>query len=243
MNKQTNMTQISSKIKIIIPINSSAYNEAVFNAAQEVVSNSNTQLAIENISSGGHDCIESSKHSKDNAPYTADLIQQAEKDGFDAVYVCDMDMCGIALAKKRGVKILLHGGFSSNLPIAADRGNFLIISVVEEVIEMQRHFVDLYGKGNCVGIYPTGLKVHQLHDDELVKNILFEKACYLLKKYKNNDIRSIVFGCSGFVNYAQTLTHLLQQNGYNDILVIDPNRTAIQVIKNQLIERAGNSPS
>mmetsp|Transcript_10377 Transcript_10377/g.24038 ORF Transcript_10377/g.24038 Transcript_10377/m.24038 type:complete len:96 (-) Transcript_10377:691-978(-) len=92
-----------------------------------------------------------------------------------------MDMCGIALAKKRGVRILLHGGFSSNIPVAVQRGNFAIVTVLESVISMQKKFATQYGKGQCTGIYATGLAVHSLTQPNVVA-ILHEKIVAVIQK-------------------------------------------------------------
>lgn len=223
-------------IKIIVPINDSTYNKTVLAAARSVAS-PGTMLTIENISQGNN-CIESPEDSKMNAPYTAGLIKQTEEDGYDGVFVCDMDMCGIQLAKDtHGVKIPVHGGFSSNMPVAADRGNFIVMTILDSVIAMQQQFTETYGQNHCVAISAIGLGVHELHDNKKSFDILYNKTCEVLKEYEAYNIKSVVFGCSGFVNMAQRLTKALTKVGYHDILAIDPNRTAITVLEKEIIRK------
>ena len=223
------------KIKIIVPINSSAYNNSVLNAAISVAQ-PNTIINIENLTKG-HDCIESYQHSRVNAPYTADLIKKAETDGYHGVFVCDMDMCGIDLAKKvHGVKIPVHGGFSSNMPVAAARGNFIVMTILDTVIDMQKQYANLYGNNCCVDIIAIGLGVHQLHNIEENFDSLLNKTCHALARHQTSHIQSVIFGCSGFVNIAEPLGIALIKKGYHNITVIDPNRTAISVIEKEVLQ-------
>jgi len=220
-------------IKIIIPINSSFYNDIVLTAIRSAASK-DTILSIENIKEGKYS-IESHEDSKINAPYIAELIKQAEVDEYDGVFVSDMDMSGIQLAKEKyGIKIPLHGGFSSNIPVAAKRGNFIIMTILERIIDMQKNFAKVYGDGKFVDIFSINAGVHEIHINEDTMRILFEKTCEALEKTKKRNIKSIVFGCSAFIDFAEHLQNMLADSGYADILVIDPNRTAIQVLEKEI---------
>ena len=210
------------KIKIVIPVNTSAFNERILNAAQSVAS-SNTYLEIENITSG-NPCIENRYHSALNTLPTVELIQQAEEEGFDAVYVCDMDMCGVDVARTL-VNIPVHGGFSTSIPQAVSLGRFSIVSVVEDVATMQREFAYRFGgRENLVSMRATGLHVAELTDPDAI----FDKVYHTcLDCIQRDRAEAIVFGCSGFVDMAERVTDtLIRKQSGCFIPIIDPNRTA-----------------
>ena len=221
------------KIKIIVPINAASYNEAILAAAQEAASAA-TLLDIENLK-GGRSSIECEADSQINAPYVAERIETANDSGYDGVFISDMDMCGIKLAHELySINIPVHGGFSSNIPVAASRGDFIIMTILEEVIPMQKKFAETYGGEQCQGIYPINLGVHDLASEKSTFAQLLDKTLQALAEHKMQQIRSIVFGCSGFVNFAAPLTKAIQEHGYKEITAIDPNRTAIQTLEREI---------
>ncbi|TBW06664.1 racemase [Azotobacter chroococcum subsp. isscasi] len=218
------------KIKIVIPVNTIAFNELILSAAKSVASSS-TYIEIENITEGSP-FIENKYHSALNAPAVIELIQKAEQDGFDAVYVCDMDMCGVDAARTQ-VNIPVQGGFSTSIPQAVSFGRFSIISIVDGAEEMQREFACRFGgRENLVSIRHTGLHVHELTRPDLV----FDRA-YLttLKAIEEDKAQAIVFGCSGFVDMAERIVKKLaiERNGLY-VPIIDPNRVAILSLELQV---------
>ena len=221
------------KIKIIVPINSSSYDQSILAAAREAAAPT-TVLDIESLKHG-KPCIECEADGESNAPYVAELIRKAASSGYDGVFVSDMDMCGIPLAHDLyHIKIPVHGGFSSNIPVAAKRGRFIIMTILEDVVPMQKAFSETYGKGFCSGIYPINLGVRDLNDHANTFNQLLDKTLQALEQDKSKQVKSIVFGCSGFVDFASPLTKAIQRHGYEEIVVIDPNRTAIKVLEQEI---------
>jgi len=218
------------KIKIIVPANTTAFNETILKAAQSVASPS-TYLEIENITEGNA-CIENKYHSALNAPATIQLIKQAELDGFDAVYVSDMDMCGVDAARTQ-VKIPVQGGFSTSIPQAVSFGRFSIVTINDEVEEMQREFAGRFGgRENLASIRYTNLHVHELTEPD----VIFDKVyAATLKAILDDKAKAIVFGCSGFVDLASKIMQRLasEQSGLY-VPIIDPNRTAILALELQV---------
>lgn len=202
----------------------------IFAAAQSAAS-PGTQLAIENIVSGSP-FIENKYHSAINAPHVVELIQQAERDGFDAVYVCDMDMCGVDAARTQ-VRIPVQGGFSTSIPQAVSFGRFSIISIVSDAAEMQMEYACRFGgRENLASIRHTDLRVSELVQPDAVFEKVYDEV---LKAIDVDRAKSIVFGCSGFVDMADRVTRRLAiERPRLKIPVIDPNRVAIMSLELQV---------
>lgn len=218
------------KIKIIAPVNTSAFNEAIYSVAKSVALPS-TYIEIENIHQGSA-FIEGKYHSAINAPCVVELAEKAEKEGFDAVYVCDMDMCGVDAARCR-VKIPVQGGFSTSIPQAVSFGRFSIVSIFDDVEEMQREYVNRFaGLNNLASIRHTQLRVSELVNPEAVFDEVYEAV---VKAVMLDKAKAIVFGCSGFFDMAARVTTRLaaEHNGLY-VPVIDPNRVAILTLELQV---------
>lgn len=218
------------KIKIVIPVNTSSFNEMILTAAKSVAS-PGTHLEIENIVSGSP-FIENKYHSAINAPHVIDLIVKAEHEGFDAVYVCDMDMCGVDAARTQ-VGIPVQGGFSTSIPQAVSFGRFSIISVVADASDMQMEYACRFGgRENLASIRHTDLHVSELVDPDAVFERVYAEA---LKAIDEDRAKAIVFGCSGFVDMADRITKRLAiERPHLTIPIIDPNRVAILTLELQV---------
>jgi len=218
------------KIKIVIPVNTSAFNAMILSAAQSVALPS-TVLDIENITSG-NPFIENKYHSAINAPHVIEMIKKAERDGFDAVYVCDMDMCGVDAARTQ-VRIPVQGGFSTNIPQAISFGRFSIVSIVSDAAEMQMEYACRFGgRENLASIRHTDLHVSELVQPDQVFEKVYQQV---LKAIDEDHAKSIVFGCSGFVDMAERVTRRLAVERPNlQIPVLDPNRVAIMSLEMQV---------
>ena len=218
------------KLKVVIPVNTSLFNEAIFDVVRSVAS-PGTVIDIENIEQGSP-FIENKYHSALNAPHVIELVKRAEAEGFDGVYVCDMDMCGVDAARTQ-VRIPVQGGFSTSIPQAVSFGRFSILSITSDVAEMQREYAHRFGgSANLVSIRHTRLHVHELSRPDLV----FEEMYGAATRASDEDgARAIVFGCSGFFDMAQRITERLahERHGFY-IPIIDPNRVAILALEMQV---------
>ena len=229
LNNETPFDKADIKIKVVIPVNTSDFNSAIFEATHSAIS-SGTHIEIENITSG-NPCIENKYHSTLNAVPTVDLIVHAEAEGFDAVFVCDMDMCGVDAARKL-VKIPVHGGFSTSIPQAMCFGRFSIISVVEDVVDMQMEFAARFGgRENLASIRTTGLHVEALLNQDAVFETVYQQALIAIKE---DRARALVLGCSGFTEMASAITERLVEEEGLYVPVIDPNRVAIAALELQV---------
>ena len=99
------------KMKIIIPINDDAYNQELKEVAQSVAP-PDLEIEVDNIKAG-NTSIESRWDRMTNAPHVVDLVVDAEKQGFDGVFVSDFDYCGVEPAREV-VSIPVIGGFRSS---------------------------------------------------------------------------------------------------------------------------------
>lgn len=218
------------KLKVVIPVNTSLFNEAIFDVVRSVAS-LGTVIDIENIRQGSP-FIENKYHSALNAPHVVELVKRAEAEGFDGVYVCDMDMCGVDAARTQ-VRIPVQGGFSTSIPQAVSFGRFSILSITSEVAEMQREYAHRFGgANNLVSIRHTHLHVHDLSRPELVFEEMYGAA---IKAIDDDGACALVFGCSGFFDMAQRITERLarERDGFY-IPIVDPNRAAILALEMQV---------
>ena len=224
------------KIKIIIPINDSAYNHELKEVAQSVAP-ADLEITVDNIK-GGHTSIESRWDRMTNAPYVVDLVIDAEKQGFGGVFVSDFDFCGVESAREV-VNIPVIGGFRASAYTAMMLSErFSIITIMNSVVDMQRSHTRLFGiEPNFASIIPINLTVHELTQRDIVIEKVYESS---IKAIEEDGADSIILGCTGFMHIADGVAKkLFDKYGFN-IPVIDPNKAAVSylymLIRNQLYQ-------
>lgn len=224
------------KIKIIAPINSNAFNHIIAKAVQPVL-NDNISIDVENISKGTSS-IQSRFDRTTNAPHVVALAKQAESDGFDGIFVSDMDYCGVEEIREV-VNIPVVCAFRASAFTAMMLSNrFSIITILESVADMQRDHTHTFGiNSSLASVRVVNIPVHSLNKDHT--NIVNEVYNESLKAIQQDEARSIILGCTGFIGVAKKVQEALKKNGY-DIPVIDPNCAAIShlllLIQNQLYQ-------
>lgn len=225
------------KIKVIIPINDSAYNTELKEVVMQVAPPDVT-IDVDNIKAG-NTSIESRWDRMTNAPHVVDMAIQAEKDGYHGVFVSDFDYCGVEEAREV-VDIPVIGGFRSSAYTAMMLGErFSIITILKSVEDLQASHTRLFGiSPNFASIIPIDLPVHQLTKRELVIEKAFECAVQAIEQ---DSADSIIFGCTGFMHIAAEVAAKLKAKYKVNIPVVDPNHAAIDYM--YLLIRNGLSQS
>lgn len=213
------------KVKVIIPINCADYNEELLEVIKQVTP-PDLVVEVDNITAG-NTSIESRWDRMINAPHVVEMVAQAEKDGFDGVFVSDFDYCGVEEAREI-VDIPVIGGFRPSVFTAMSLSDrFSIITILDSVRDLQVSHTGLFGiTDNLASIVPIDLPVHDLTN----KNSVIDKAVECAKKAIEQDMAgSILFGCTGFMNIASEVSSRLKECGY-DVPVVDPNHAAINFL-------------
>lgn len=211
------------KIKIIIPINDSTYNQELREVAQSVAA-PDVFIEVDNIKQG-NTSIESRWDRMINAPHVVNMVVQAEKDGFDGVFVSDFDYCGVEEAREV-VNIPVIGGFRPSAYTAMMLSEqFAIITILQSTVDMQRSHTRLFGiEPNFAAIIPINLPVHELAQKEKVIEKTYQCAVEAIDQHGAD---SILLGCTGFMHIARPVADKLYQHYGINIPVIDPNHAAV----------------
>lgn len=214
------------RIKIIIPINDNAYNQELAQVAQSVAP-PDLEIVVDNIKQGTTS-IESRWDRMTNAPHVVDLVVEAEKQGFDGVFVSDFDYCGVEEAREV-VNIPVIGGFRASAYTAMMLSErFSIITILSSVVDLQRSHTRLFGIApNFASITPINLPVHELSKREIVIEKVFESS---VKAIDEDGTDSIILGCTGFMHIADAVAARLREHYKKNIPVIDPNKAAVSYL-------------
>ncbi len=226
------------KLKIIIPVNTQAFTSLIRDAVQPVLG-AEVSVDIEPISSGT-DYIESRLDLATNAPHVIELAEKAEQDGFDGIFVTDMDMCGVEAARQV-VSIPIIGGFRASAYTAMMLAQKFSILTVSDVMALQVEHVRTFGiLDNFASIHPLDIKVPNLADPKEHEIILEDLTKLALEAINQHGAEALMFGCTGFVHFASDLSLRLKEKIGRYVPVMDPNCCAITylalLVKNQLAQ-------
>jgi len=223
------------KLLIIVPINNSALNDEILASAKEVVA-PDVKIDIKNITKGSP-FIQSRYDLARNAPHVVKLAQKAEKDGYDGLFVTDMDMCGVEPAREV-VNIPILGGFRANAYTAMMLSQkFSIITILDSVKDLQiDHTRDFGIVNNFASIRVVNIPVGKLSDKKITIEKVYKES---LKCIEEDGADSIILGCTGFVGIAKPVQKLLKKAG-KQAPVLDPNQTSISylelLVRNNLMQ-------
>lgn len=234
------------KLKIIIPVNTTEFTEQISKNVEKFRSDSVT-IDLEHIDNGTP-FIQSRIDLTVNAPYVIEKIIRSEQDGFDGIFVTDMDMCGVESARQ-AVKIPVIGGFRPSLYTAMLLSQKVSILTVNDVVDLQNEHIRAFGiTENLASILPLNKSVNELKnptpDGEIrILSELFELACTAIER---DGADSIMFGCTGFTNFAVPLSEQLSAKYEQNVPVMDPNCCAIgyliMLVKNGLSQSGLSYP-
>ncbi len=214
------------KMKIIIPINDSAYNQELAEVARSVAP-PDLEVDVTNITQG-NSSIESRWDRMVNAPYVVDLAIEAQQQGYHGVFVSDFDYCGVEEAREV-ISIPVIGGFRPSAFTAMSLAErFSIITVLTSVEDMQREHVRSFGiEPNFASIIPVNLPVHELSEKEKVIQRVYECS---IKAIDEDGADAILLGCTGFMHIAAPVADKLAAKYQLSIPVIDPNMAAVSYL-------------
>jgi len=223
------------KLLIIVPINNSSLNDDILASAKEVTA-PDVEVDIKNITQGSN-YIQSRYDLAQNAPHVIALAKQAEKDGYDGIFVTDMDMCGVEPAREV-VNIPILGGFRANAYTAMMLSQkFSIITVLESVEDLQIDHVRDFGIiNNFASIRVVNIPVGSLSSTEQTIAKVYEES---IKAIEEDGADSIILGCTGFIGVAKPVQELLLNYG-KPAPVLDPNQLSISylelLVRNKLMQ-------
>ncbi len=222
------------KIRIIIPVNTSAYNETVMETVQTIIP-PDVYFDVRHITKGKTH-IQNRTDFTINSPHVIELAIETENEGFDGIFVTDFDFCGVE-ATRENVNIPVIGGFRPQAMTAISLSEKVgLITIVDSIVAMQEeHFRNFGILDNLACILPIGLPVADLPNKEVVIPKAFEKALEAIEL----GAESIIFGCTGFIGIAEPVSKMLKDLGHN-IPVLDPNHISvtflIMLIRNNLTQ-------
>ncbi|OAN17634.1 hypothetical protein A3K86_01550 [Photobacterium jeanii] len=234
------------KLKIVIPVNTTEFTEQISQSVNKFRSDKVT-IDLEHITQGTS-FIQSRLDLATNAPHVIACVQRAEKEGYDGVFVTDMDMCGVEAARQ-AVKIPVIGGFRPSLYSAMSLSQKVSILTVRDVVDLQDEHIRAFGVcENLASILPLSKSVNELkhptaHAKEKILAELYELACLAIDR---DGAGSLMFGCTGFTDYAAPLAERLNAKYQQNVPVMDPNCCAIgyliMLVANQLSQSGISYP-
>lgn len=224
------------KIKIVIPIIKDIFNEETLKEASQFKA-PDTEIETVNLDRGTAS-IESEYDEMLCSPDIVEKVIQAEKDGFDGVFVDCFGDPGVNAAREM-VSIPVVGGFQpAALTATMIAGQWSVVTVLRSVVPMLQGLIRKLGvESNVASVRDINTPVLELTD----KNVLETKLIEQIEKAVTEDgAEAVVLGCTGMMGLAQTLSKKMKDKGI-PVPVVDPTAAAIGFL--QLLIRNGISHS
>lgn len=226
----------NKKILVIVPIVATQYNADVENEVSRVLA-PDFSFEIANVQQGT--CFIESRY----AEYlnTGDIIrlsQQAQADGFNAIYVDCFGSPGVSVVREL-VEIPVVGGFDGAVLFAmAIAQRFSIITVVPSVDSMlESQARDLGVTEALASIRNVDIPVQDLTDKQkLIEHLIIQSKLAI----QQDGAQAIVLGCTGMVDVIDAVSAELKKEGI-PAPIIDPSFAAITLL--QSLVRCGLSQS
>jgi allantoin racemase len=214
------------KIKIITPIITDRFNTQVTEEAKQFTA-PDTEIDVENITRGSAS-IESSYDDVLNGPEIVKLTVQAEKDGYDAVFIDCFGDPAVEAAREL-VTIPVVGGFQPAVLTASGLcGRFSIITVLPSVVSLLRGLVRKQGiTENVASVRCVNIAVLDLDKSGALLDTLVAEA---EKSIHDDGAEGIVLGCTGMLGLAKSVENELAGRGLT-IPVIDPTGSALGMLQ------------
>jgi allantoin racemase len=224
------------KIKIILPVISDIFNAEVVREAGQFIS-PDTEIEVQNLDKGTAS-IESVYDEVLGSPDIVSKVIQAEKDGFDAVFVDCFGDPGVEAAREM-VSIPVVGGFQPAALLACMiAGSWSVVSVLSSVVPMIRNLARKLGvESNVASIRHINTPVLELTDKDMLKDKLMEQ---IVIAHRTDGAEAIVLGCTGMMGLAKTLEETASGLGI-PIPVVDPTGAALGFLEMQVRNRISSS--
>lgn len=189
-----------------------------------------TEVEIRQVSDGPF-TIESELDESHAAYEVVKACVQAEKDGFDGIFVNCFGDPGVRAAREV-VNIPVFGGFEPVMLLTLGLADKIgIISVLRSVVPLIRGAVSRAGLQERVScIRQVNIPVHDLGDVQQFMDALTEQSLLAIQQ---DGAEAIVLGCTAMVDAAETVkAHLLAQ-GYN-VPVTEAAQAALTWLETQV---------
>lgn len=224
-------TQKKKKILMIIPINTTMYNDIARNYVDSVLA-PDFSIDVMNIDAGTPD-IQSRWAISQNAPHIVELVLKHHKE-YDGIFISDFDHAGVGAAREC-VRIPVVGGFGPQALTALELARtFSIVTIRDAMRSLDRSHSREYGIWeNLRSVRAINLGVERLGDIELVRDHLYNES---LAAIKHDGAQAILLGCTALMDAAGYVEQKLAKDGYPGI-VMDPNLVSICFL--QMLIRCG----
>lgn len=224
------------KIMVIIPIIATQYLDDVRHEVERVLA-PDFSADYTNVKQGT--CFIESRYAEFlNTEDIIRLSREAEKDGYDAIYIDCFGSPGVSIVREL-VDIPVIGGFDGAVLMAtAIAQKFSIITVVPSVDSMlESEARDLGITNNLASIRNVDIPVQDLtNKKKLIENLLVQSK----QAIENDGAEAIVLGCTGMVDVVDAVSEGLKEMNL-PAPVIDPSFAAICTL--QSLVRCGLSQS
>lgn len=224
------------KILIVVPVDHADFNQLAKEEAESVAA-PDTKITVVNLDYGPKS-IES-RYAEFLA--TGDILkkaQQAQKDGFDGVFVDCFGEPGVGVVREL-VDIPIVGGFEpAVLTAMLISRKFSIVTILRNVNPMAESLAkDLGILGNIASIRDVNIPVLELKDQDNLKKALIEQSQKAIDK---DSAEAIVLGCTGMLHVAKEVERILAELG-KPAPVIDPTTAAVTMLQSLIRNKLSQS--
>jgi len=159
------------------------------------------------------------------SPNIVELVQKAERDGFDAAVISCFFDPGLRAAREV-VSIPVTAAGEASLLLACSLGNRIgVVTTVENSIPVIHHLVKGLGlESHVATVRASSLGVLELDSGENTVKALLKETLAAIKD-EGSDV--VVLGCTGMAETAAALQQRVRTAGF-DVPIVDPLRAAIQ---------------
>jgi len=219
------------KIKIILPVISDVFDAEVGKEAAQFTA-PDTEIDVQHLDKGTAS-IECAYDEMLAGPDIVAKTIQAEKDGFDGVFIDCFGDPGVEAAREM-VSIPVVGGFQpAALSANIISGKWSVVTVLSSVVPMIRGLARKMGiEQNVASIRDIKTPVLELTDKDMLKQKLLDQ---IEKAVTEDGAEAIVLGCTGMMGLAESLAKEAAERGF-PAPVVDPTAAAIGFL--QLLHRS-----
>jgi Asp/Glu/hydantoin racemase len=235
------------KIKVILPINQEAADMYIDDVMQEVeeVLAPDFDFEVVGLDQKATSFIQSRKSEEWNAPFISEVAIQAEKDGFDGIFISCFGEPGVEALREQ-LKIPIVGGFFPSVSQAQlVCYKYAIISVVESVLPMISYIGNAKEVDSRIVSYrQIGVPVADLTDINLVIKKTVEQATIAIE---TDGAEAIVLGCTGMLGVAEPVQSALSAHysslggEHCNVPVIAPTAAAITMLQSLIRSKTYHS--
>jgi allantoin racemase len=212
------------KIRVVIPICHPTFNDETLREFTRYAS-PGTEISVANITEGPRS-IESEYEEAMSVPGILSRVQQAERDGCDAVISGCFGDPAVRPAREL-VDIPVIGPAEASVLLAAGLGQrFSVVTVLKSVVPMIEHLVDAAGlSSRLASVRTIDIPVLDLQDIQAMRKALHRE---MLAAVEEDDAHVLVLGCTGMMGVAEGLQAKLHDDGIHSP-VVSPAAAAVRL--------------